>query len=125
MKLHLDQPGAINFITACEPAYVQVNQARYTASLIVLTHRVIEAWRPDRFAALAEQDFDELAGLGADIVLLGTGRTLRFPHPRLTRALMERRIGLEVMDAGAACRTYNILAGEGRKVAAALIFDPA
>jgi len=59
--------------------------------------------------------------LQPDIVVLGTGASLRFPHPRLTRALLEQRIGLEVMDTAAACRTFNILAAEGRRVAAALM----
>ena len=123
MKLHLDRPGATNLITAFEPGSVTVNQARFTASLIVLADRVIDSWAPRSFEALAEADFHTLADLGADIVLLGTGRALRFPHPRLTSRLLSRRIGLEAMDTAAACRTYNILSGEGRNVAAALIIE--
>ena len=57
-----------------------------------------------------------------EVVLLGTGAKLRFPHPRLTRLLSDARIGIEVMDLQAACRTYNILMAEERKVAAALLF---
>jgi uncharacterized protein len=57
-------------------------------------------------------------------VLLGTGQRLRFPAPRLTRCLSVARVGIEVMDTPAACRTYNILMGEGRRVLAALLFDP-
>jgi uncharacterized protein len=123
LKLHLDRPGGTNFITAFEPDHVQVNQTRYTSSIIVLRDRVLPDWEPRSPEMLAAAHFEALAGLGADIVLLGTGRTIRFPHPRLSAALMARRIGLEVMDSGAACRTYNILAGEGRNVAAALILE--
>lgn len=113
----------MNFITAFDPHYVQVNQTRHVASLIVLRDRLIDNWQVRAPADLTETDFETLAGLGVEIVLLGTGRSLRFPHPRLTSRLLSRRIGLEVMDTGAACRTYNILAGEGRSVAAALIVE--
>jgi uncharacterized protein len=123
VKLHLDRPGVTNLITSFDADCVQVNQSRYSASLIVLADRLIESWAPRAFDALSEADFDVLAGLGVDIVLLGTGRTLRFPHPRLSSRLLSRRIGLEAMDTAAACRTYNILSGEGRNVAAALIIE--
>ena len=70
---------------------------------------------------LCEDDFATLAGLGAEILLLGTGNSLRFPSPALLQPLMAARTGLEVMDTRAACRTFNILAAEGRKVAAAIL----
>ena len=121
MKLHLERNNAINFITAFDRSEVQVNESHYATPLIVLPQQLIEDWRPCAFAELTEADFAQLAALGMEIILLGTGAKQSFPHPRLTRALMEQRIGLEVMDTGAACRTYNILAGEGRSVAAALL----
>lgn len=121
MKLHLERPLSTNFITACEEAAVQVNEVAYLAPLIVLADRVISPWRPQHFTDLTESDFTELAGLGMEIILLGTGAAQKFPHPRLTRALIDKRIGLEVMNTGAACRTYNILVSEGRSVAAALL----
>ncbi len=123
MKLHLERPGMMNFITAFDPQYVQVNQIRHVSSLIVLRERLVDNWPVRTLEDLTEADFETLAGLGVEIVLLGTGRSLRFPHPRLTSRLLSRRIGLEVMDTGAACRTYNILSGEGRNVAAALIVE--
>lgn len=113
----------MNFITAFDPQFVQVNQTRHAASLIVLRERLVENWPVRMLEDLAESHFETLAGLGVEIVLLGTGRTLRFPHPRLSSRLLSQRIGLEVMDTGAACRTYNILSGEGRSVAAALIVE--
>jgi len=121
LKLHLDQPANINAITGYGPGYVQVNQTRHAGSLVVMPQQLIENWRPQSFEDLTAEDFTELAKLQVEIVLLGTGDTLRFPHPKLTRALMEHRIGLESMSTAAACRTYNILMGEGRAVAAALL----
>ena len=121
MKLHLDQPANINAITGYGAGYVQVNQARHGGSLIVMPARIIEGWRPQTFEDLQAEDFAALAELQVEIVLLGTGEKLRFPHPRLTAVLAARRIGMEAMSTAAACRTYNILMGEGRAVAAALL----
>ena len=75
------------------------------------------------FEALDASDFERLRDLRSEVVLLGTGNRQRFPHPRLTRPLSDARIGLEVMDTQAACRTYNILVAESRKVAAALFVE--
>lgn len=121
MKLHLTQNTTQNLFTACGEGYVTVNGKRFDASLIVLPDRLIENWEPRQFEALTEDNFADLAAIKPEIVLLGTGPTLRFPHPRLTRALLEHRIGVEVMDSYAAARTYNILMAESRHVAAALI----
>jgi len=121
LKLHLEHPANTNAITGYGAGYVQVNQTRHAGSLIVLPQRLIEGWRPQSFADLQAEDFAELARLEVEIVLLGTGEQLRFPPPQFTRALFERRIGLESMSTAAACRTYNILMGEGRSVAAALL----
>jgi uncharacterized protein len=114
-------PGAANAITAYGDDYVMVNGARREASVIV-TATEVKTWSATDFEHLSEQDFAALAELGADIVLLGTGKRQRFPHPRLTSALNAKRIGLEVMDLKAACRTYNILVAEERNVALALLF---
>ncbi len=121
MKLHASTPSAANTITAYGDDYVMVNGARRDSSVIV-TPSDVKPWGASDFEHLREADFAELAGLGAEIVLLGTGARQRFPHPRLTTALGAQRIGLEVMDLKAACRTYNILVAEERKVALALVF---
>ena len=71
--------------------------------------------------AMAETDVAALIELKPELVLLGTGKILRFPHPSILGAMAAARIGMEVMDTQAACRTYNILSEEGRNVAAALI----
>ena len=122
MKLHATRPSGVNTITAYGEDYVAVNGQRHQASLIVTPERVI-AWEVPEFAKMTIEHFEKLKGLGAEIVLLGTGTRQRFPHPSLTAPLLEARIGLEVMDVKAACRTYNILIAEERKVAAALLLE--
>lgn len=123
MKLQLARSEGWNTFTAYGEGYVSVNAVRHSSNLIVLPDRLINGWTSASFETLALSDFELLAGLDAEIVILGTGRVLRFPHPELLGPLMRVRKGLEVMDTHAACRTYNVLAGEGRKVAAALIFS--
>ena len=122
MKLHASTPAGANTITAYGDDYVAVNGAR-RASNVIVTAGEVRDWSAGDFAHLTEADFAELASLGVEIVLLGTGARQRFPHPRLTAALGEARIGLEVMDSKAACRTYNILVAEERRVALALLFE--
>ena len=121
MKLHVSGPGSRNAITGYGEGYVMVNGRRHEASLIVLPDRVVP-WEVSEFTRMAIEDFEKLKILDVEILLLGTGPTQRFPHPRLTAPLAEAGIGLEVMDLKAACRTYNILVAEERKVAAALLF---
>lgn len=122
MKLHLSNISGVNAFTGYGEGYVMVNRQRYERSLVVLHDRILTEWQPAGFDELSAADFTLLAELKPEIVLLGTGARLRFPRPELTRALIEARIGIEVMDIQAACRTYNILAAEERKVAAALLF---
>lgn len=121
MKLHAAGPATYNTITAYGEDYVQVNSQRYQSSLIVMAERVLE-WSPSGFSQLNPEDLEILGTLGPEIVLLGTGPAQRFPHPRLTAPLAAAGIGVEIMDLKAACRTYNILVAEERRVAAALLF---
>jgi len=106
--------------TGYGPGYVVVNGVRHQASIIVTADRIVpwEVGAPD---AMTETVFAHLASFPVEILLLGTGDTLRFPHPRSSQPLRDAGIGLEVMDTAAACRTYNILVAEGRRVAAALL----
>ena len=122
MKLHSSLPSGVNTITGYGEGYVMVNGERRSSSVVVLPDR-IEPWPATGFDALTSDDFQFLKTLGAEIVLLGTGARQRFPHPKLTAGLAQAGIGLEVMDLQAACRTYNILVAEERKVAAALLFE--
>jgi uncharacterized protein len=125
VKLHASAPhpslAHLYTFTGYGEGYVMVNGTRHEANLIVLPER-LEPWLVAAFDALAEEHFALLAALKPEVVLLGTGSRLRFPHPRLTAPLARARIGLEVMDIQAACRTYNILMAEERHVAAALLF---
>ena len=122
LKLHLSNISGINLFTGYGEGYVMVNRQRHEQNLVVLRDRLVTDWQPAGFDELEAADFALLAELKPEIVLLGTGGRLRFPRPELTRALIEARIGLEVMDIQAACRTFNILAAEERIVAAALLF---
>jgi uncharacterized protein len=121
MKLHDSAPSGVQVVTAYGADYVAVNGVRYADSIVLLPDRVV-AWGGRSFDALTPEDFAFLGTLRAEIVLLGTGARQRFPHPRLSAPLARAGMGLEVMDAQAACRTYNILVAEARKVAAALLF---
>jgi len=122
MKFHLSTTSG-NVVTGLGPGWVRVGATEYRENLVLTPDSIASGWAPGGFAALTEEDFAPLLAASPDVVLLGTGSTIRFPHPRLTRALADRQIGLEVMDTAAACRTFNILAAEGRRVAAALMID--
>ncbi|MGH8753810.1 MAG: Mth938-like domain-containing protein [Burkholderiales bacterium] len=120
MKLHLPAATTENRFTGYGLGYVMVNNVRHEKNIIVLPESLMQ-WDVAAFEALSGRDFEFLANLAPEIVLLGTGSDLRVPHPSLSQSLANARIGLEVMNTPAACRTYNILMAEGRKVAAALL----
>ena len=123
MKLHLAKSANINVITAYGDGYVDINRERHERSLVVMPDRLLTQWSGSSFEALVATDLEALASLGQEVILLGTGALLRFPRPELLRPLIKAGIGLEVMDVAAACRTYNILVAEERKVAAALLMN--
>ena len=120
MKLHRDKTDGLYAFTGYGDDYVAINGTPYTGNLVLLSRRLIQDWTQASFDDLTAADFDFLAGLQTEIMILGTGHKQRFPHPRLLQGLIQAGIGLEVMNTQAACRTYNILAGEYRRVAAAL-----
>ncbi len=124
MKFHLADTAGLNAITGHGPGHVLVNGVRHDRPLLVGPSLGPLDWEAPGFAGLQAVHFEALLGHDPELVLLGTGARLRFPHPAVTRSLAVARIGIEVMDTPAACRTYNILTGEGRKVVAALLFDP-
>ena len=123
MKLHLSNPAGLNLFTAYGDDYVAVNKENHSKNLIVLPESIIFEWSTATADTLAEADMQKLLELGIEIILLGTGRRQRFPPGALMRPFAPAGIGLEIMDLQAACRTYNILAAEVRKLAAALLFD--
>jgi uncharacterized protein len=123
VKLHADQPQSLNTVTAYGPGYIEINLVRHTNSVLVMPEGEVRPWPVNRFEELEAVHFEQLAELGPEVVLLGTGSRLRFPHPRLTASLARRHVGVDAMDMQAACRTYNILMAEGRKVAAVLLLE--
>ena len=122
MKLQPASTVNLNFFTAYGDDYVCVNTIRHTSNLIVMSGKVIPAWTQNTFDTLAPEDMLQLAALDAEVILLGTGLRQRFLQPELMQTMAMASKGLETMDLHAACRTYNLLMGEGRKVAAALLF---
>ena len=121
MKIHLESGVGQNLIRAYATGRITINDDVLTRSVIVTPQRLIKDWPPTSFAQLLAEHFKIIADLQPEVVILGTGARLQFPAPHLTRALVEAKIGLEVMDTGAACRTYNILMSDSRRVAAALL----
>jgi uncharacterized protein len=123
VKLHLAQTTGQHAFTGYGPGYVTINNERHEASLVVLPDRLITDWTATDFDSLEAAHLAPLAEFGLEIVLLGTGSRIRFPRAEVLRPLIEARIGVEVMDVPAACRTYNFLMAEDRKVGAALLLE--
>ncbi len=121
MKLHPAQASSRNIFTGYGDSYVSVNGIRYETNLIVMPERILEHWPVSDVPAMVAADVTGLIALKPELVLLGSGKTLRFPSAAILKTLAAAGIGMEVMDTQAACRTYNILTEEGRNVAAALI----
>lgn len=124
MQIHLERPQSENFVRHLESDAdgfrITIGGKTYNESLII-TPLTLELWDVDSVAALAEHHFQAITQLNVEVVLMGTGQTIAFPPPQVYRSIVDRGIGVEIMDTPAACRTYNVLAGDGRKVAAALI----
>jgi uncharacterized protein len=129
MKLHQDLRIGVNSVTGYGESYVDINGQRHVAGLILFSDRIVTDWGVGGFEHLSAEEFSRLAQecrtSRAEIVLFGTGSKQRFPQPAQLRPLIEAGVGVEVMDTHAACRTYNVLLGEDRSVAAALLIDPA
>lgn len=125
MKLHSTPTQQYQTVTGYEKDSVEINAILYTHSLIVLPETKPVVWPVSSFDDLSADDFAQIDATKPDVVILGTGNKQRFIHPRLIAALTTQRIGVECMDNQAACRTYNILMAEGRKVALALVMEKA
>lgn len=134
MKLHLTNASDKQLITGYSfednleksSGWIEVNKKRFEHSLIVLPDELVICWQVANFKSLTTKNFEEIAHLNQgnfklEVVLLGTGQTHQFGHPRLSRCLTDAGISVEYMATDAACRTYNFLMAEGRTVAAALI----
>lgn len=121
MKLELDTDTGLYTIRSYKPGAIVVNDEILTRSFILMPDQLIREWGPQSFEEVTREHFDEIALLAPELVLFGTGARLQFPSSELTLALLHKNIGLETMATAAACRSYNILMAEGRRVAAALL----
>ena len=120
MKFHLATSSG-NIVTGHGSGWIRVGAQEYRENVVLTPDSIATGWAAGGFDALTDADFEALLETKPDVVILGTGGSIRFPMPSLTRALAAAQVGLEVMDTAAACRTFNILAAEGRRVTAALI----
>ena len=118
MKLHLDNAKGEYRISGYRPGAIVVNDAAYEGALLVRVDEPPESWQNDR--QLDDEAIDILRATEPEVLLLGTGSRQHFPAPASLQALYAANIGFEVMDTRAACRTFNILAAEGRRVVAVL-----
>ncbi len=121
MKFEREQAAGRNMFTGYGEGYVEVNRVRFQESLVVTGERIVKDWPIGSVDELQADHLAAIIELKPAIVLLGTGARFQFPDPARLAPLYKAGIGVEVMDTPAACRTYNILLGEGRDVLAALI----
>ncbi|MGI4778185.1 MAG: Mth938-like domain-containing protein [Janthinobacterium lividum] len=122
MKLQPDKSD-VQTLTAHGPGWVAINNERVERSVVIGSHAERFDWDCERFEDLGPSQFAQLAAQGAELVIFGSGTRIRFPHPSWLQPLMAQRTGVETMDTAAACRTYNILASEGRHVLVALLIE--
>ncbi len=124
MKISLDVPGTAHVVRGYAPGALRIGNRTYDRSLIVTATTIVEGWRPTRIEDLLPDDLDPVLDLQPEVLLIGAGVHQRFPDRSALARLYASRIGFEIMNTGAACRTYNLLVAEGRNVAAALIVEP-
>ncbi|GAA3981453.1 Mth938-like domain-containing protein [Comamonas faecalis] len=122
MKFQHDRPDTQS-VTAYGPGWINVDADRITTSVVVGSRGERQGWHCARFEDLTPAHFEQLALLQPEVAIFGSGNRLRFVPPAWLKPLVDRQIGMETMDTQAACRTYNILAGEGRHVVAALLLE--
>ena len=124
MKFQPETGEGVNLISRQEPGRVWVGATAYAHSVLVPWTGGVLAWGASLPAELTPAHFARIAALKPEVVIFGSGPRLQFVAPALQRSLIELRIGVETMDTAAACRTYNVLASEGRRVLAALLVTP-
>lgn len=123
MKMSLDGAEGTYRIQGYADGEIRINDVRYNRSLLVTPDTLVTEWGPASVEAVRTNDFAAVHELDPEVVLLGTGVHQTFPSRELMLSVMETGVGLEVMDTASACRTYNVLMSEGRRVVAALIID--
>jgi uncharacterized protein len=123
VKLHSDPQSSQNTITGYGIGFLEVNQTPYSHALIVRPEGEVLAWPVKESQDLSEDHFSMISALLPELVIVGTGKKQVFLNPKILQPLIKAKIGFEMMDSQAACRTYNILMGEGRKVLAAILLE--
>ena len=120
MKLHPDASNGFSIQSYSDEGVV-VNGKNQIGPLLLCSVQGPQKWSAESFETLSQASFDELLPFSPELVIFGSGKRIQFPAPKLLQGLYQQRIGLETMDNGAACRTFNVLAGEGRHVVLVLI----
>jgi len=110
-------------ISAYGPGWIGIGKEKVTSSVVIGSRGERFDWDCKRFEDLGAAHFAQLAALGAELIIFGSGNLIRFPPASWIKPLIEKQTGVETMDTQAACRTYNVLAGEGRVVIAALLLE--
>lgn len=123
MKIQPDRLEGVNAITRLDAHSIWVNAVEHAQSVLVPWRGTVQPWRVDALDQLGASHFEQVLSLKPEIVIFGSGARLRFVPPALHRVLIQHGVGMETMDTGAACRTYNVLAMEGRSVVAALLIE--
>jgi uncharacterized protein len=123
LKFQPDRAEGVNTITRHDASSIWVGSTRFGHSLLVPWQGEVQRWAPSRIEQLQAEHFEQALMLQPELVIFGCGARHCFVSPALLRCLIDRRIGVETMDTSAACRTYNVLASEGRAVLAAMLLD--
>lgn len=123
MLLHLERPDHAYFLRGADGTSALVNERRLTASFVLAPDTLVEDWAARDAAMLSPADLEPLFALQPEVVLLGSGARQVFPPPATLAACLSRGIGLETMTNAAAARTFNVLAGEGRRVVAGFVLE--
>jgi len=122
VQLTLERPDYAYFLRRADGHEALVNERTFTAGFALAPDVLVESWPVVDAAAMALADLDPLLALQPELIVLGTGARQVFPPAQVMAACMGRGVGIEVMDNAAAARTFNVLAGEGRRVVAAFVF---
>jgi uncharacterized protein len=125
MKFALQGPTPANLVQACSKTEIRVGERLIRASVILTATDMVLDWPPRSIRELSPEHLQRALDFAPEVILLGTGSRQDFPNAQVLAPVHRAGIGIEVMDTRAACRTFNVLVQEGRKVAAALMLDPA
>jgi uncharacterized protein len=123
MKFTLQSDAHANLVRSCTATEIHVHDQVIRASAILSADQLVLDWAPHTIGALRAEHLEPVLALAPELILLGTGERQQFPDASVARAAQKAGVGFEVMDTRAACRTYNVLVQEGRRVAAAILME--